>query len=152
MFLCTSDTVTPVNDDVVFSDLTSEETTYFENKDDISFVQNSIPEIRSVVDQPFVHPDFDSYGVFPSGQEFSDCNIHFSDDYFVEDNGPYSFSFSSSSSSSSSSFSFSFSSNILESGDISINADPEKTNVAHKARIYYRPFFCHFNSWLPFLS
>ena len=138
MFLCTSDTVIPMNDDVVLSDLTSEETTYFENKDDISFVQINIPDIRSVVDQPFVYPDFDSYGVFPSGQEFSDCNIHFSDDYFVEDNGPYS--------------SFSFSSNILESDDISINADPEKTNVAHKARIYYRPFFCHFNSWLPFLS
>ena len=135
MFLRISDTVTPVDDDVVFSDLTSEETTYFENKDDISFVQISTPEVRSVVDQPFVYPDFNSYGVFPSGQEFSDCNIHFSDDYFVEDNGPYS-SFSSS--------------NILESGDISINADPEKTNVAHKARIYYRPFFCHFYSWLPF--
>ena len=123
--LCTSDTVTPVNDDVVFSDLTSEETTYFENKDDISFVQISTPEVRSVVDQPFVCPDFDSYGVFPSGQEFSDCNIFFSDYNTVEDNGPYSFSFSSSSSSSSS---FSSSSNILESGGISINAIPEKTN------------------------
>ena len=77
MFLCTSDTVTPVND-VGLSDLTSEETTYFENKDDISFVQISTPEVRSVVDQPFVYPDFDSYGVILSGKEFSDCNIFFS--------------------------------------------------------------------------